>query len=341
MPVDEMRKRIDWVIQASGECDLVNITGGEPTLHPQIFDIIKACKRSEIGRITLNSNGVVLARDYSFCERLRELDVYVILSINTLSSSSSIRIHGQDLVETKLRAIENLSRAGVRVTLLNVLIRDENEDVLGKLLDLMRAHDNILSLTVQTMTYTGQGGGRFARAKHIPIDVAAQMLCRSLDGEIMPTDFISRPSAHPLCYSISYLFKLENNFFPFTRILSTPEMHEKLKHSYLFRAEDNHDFFIDMVNRLYARGQSEVLPKFKQLIRTLFPENRTLSHFERQRKAESSVRTIYLHAHMDEDTFDCSRAAMCPDMVPSETGRLIPACTYNLFYRQKDEHFYV
>ena len=52
------------------------------------------------------------------------------------------------------------------------------------------------------------------------------------------------------------------------------------------------------------------------------------------------MRTVYLHAHMDEDTFDCSRAMLCPDLVPAEPGRLIPACTYNLFYRMKDERFY-
>jgi hypothetical protein len=31
---------------------------------------------------------------------------------------------------------------------------------------------------------------------------------------------------------------------------------------------------------------------------------------------------------------------LCPDLVPVEPGRLIPACTYNLFYRMKDERFY-
>ena len=43
---------------------------------------------------------------------------------------------------------------------------------------------------------------------------------------------------------------------------------------------------------------------------------------------------------MDEDTFDCSRAMLCPDLVPAEPGRLIPACTYNLFYRMKDDRFF-
>ena len=62
---------------------------------------------------------------------------------------------------------------------------------------------------------------------------------------------------------------------------------------------------------------------------------------ERQRLAEASVRTIYLHAHMDEDTFDCSRAMLCPDLVPTGPGRLVPACTYNLFYRMQDERFFI
>jgi uncharacterized radical SAM superfamily Fe-S cluster-containing enzyme len=62
--------------------------------------------------------------------------------------------------------------------------------------------------------------------------------------------------------------------------------------------------------------------------------------FERQRIAESAVRTVYIHAHMDEDTFDCSRAMMCPDLVPASPGRLIPGCTYNLFYRLQDERFH-
>ena len=67
----------------------------------------------------------------------------------------------RDLTEVKQQAIENLARAGVRMTLLQVLIRDVNENALPHLFELMRTNENILSLTIQTMTYTGQGGGRF------------------------------------------------------------------------------------------------------------------------------------------------------------------------------------
>ena len=35
MPVEEMRRTVDWIIESSGRVDLINITGGEPTLHPR------------------------------------------------------------------------------------------------------------------------------------------------------------------------------------------------------------------------------------------------------------------------------------------------------------------
>ena len=76
------------------------------------------------------------------------------------------------------------------------------------------------------------------------------------------------------------------------------------------------------------------------MVERLFPAGRPLDDFQRQQIAESAVRTIYIHSHMDEDTFDCSRAMLCPDLVPAEPGRLIPACTYNLFYRRQDLRFF-
>lgn len=341
MSTAEMQRTVDWIVESSGPVDLINITGGEPTLHPQILDILDCCRRPEIGRVTMNSNGIRLAEDVELCEQLAERNVYVILSLNTFDSAVSQRLHGRDVVDTKLRAIENLTRAGVRMTLLNVLVRNENEDAIGGILKLMQQSDNILSLTIQTMTYTGQGGGRFARAPHVPVDEAARIVCEQSDGQLEFGDFVSRPSAHPLCYLICYMLKSSGGFLPFTRLASRQRIEALLRDSYLIRADADGAFFTDIVNDLYAGGETELLGLLRTLVTRLYPEHRTLSVAERQRLAESAVRTVYIHAHMDEDTFDCSRAMLCPDLVPAEPGRLIPACTYNLFYRMQDERFYV
>ena len=341
MPVDEMRRVVDWVVESSGAVDLINVTGGEPTLHPDILEILRCCQRPEIGRVTMNSNGIALAEDAALCDALAEMGVYVILSFNTFDPATSVKIHGRDLVETKLKAIENLTRAGARMTLLNVMIRDVNEDSIAGLLDLMRQNERILSLTIQTMTYTGQGGANFPRMRQIPADEATQILCAQSGGMLEFSDFMPRPAAHPLCYSICYMLKHENAFLPFARFASRERIAELLKDSYLIRLEDEDAFFRDAMNDLYARGEAEKLKVFRRLIEELFPPGGAPSVFARQRIAESAVRTIYIHSHMDEDTFDCSRAMLCPDLVPAEPGKLVPACTYNLFYRMQDSRFYV
>lgn len=340
-PVEEMQHTVDWIVESSGPVDLINITGGEPTLHPQLLDILRICRRPEIGRITMNSNGLRLAEDPALCEQLAELGVYIILSFNTFDSQVSERLHGRDLTEIKLKAIANLTRAGTRMTLLNVMIADTNEDAIPHLLDLMQNNDHILSLTVQTMTYTGQGGGGFARTRHLPVDEAARIICGQSDGRIAFNDFVTRPSAHPLCYLICYMLKTDESLLPFARFARREDIERLIADSYLIRAGREHDFFKQVIDELYAQDLTEHLAKLRRLVEELYPAGRPLTEFDRQRVAESAVRTIYVHAHMDEDTFDCSRAMMCPDLVPAEPGRLIPACTYNLFYRMKDERFFV
>jgi uncharacterized radical SAM superfamily Fe-S cluster-containing enzyme len=340
MPVEEMRKTVDWIIESSERVDLINVTGGEPTLHPQIIEILRCCKRPEIGRITLNSNGLRLAQDRDLCEQLAELGVYVILSFNTFDPNTALELHGKDVVEAKLKAVDNLTQAGVKLTLLHVMMRNKTEDAIKGILELMRSNDSILSLTIQTMTYTGQGGGRWPVRSHIPVDQAAHIVCEHSGDMLESSDFLPRPSAHPLCYLTCYMLKSGGNFLPFARFASAEKILELMTDSYLIRLEGGDDFFREVIDDQYARGMTEYLKVFRKLIETLYPQHKSLDMFERQRLAESFVRTVYIHAHMDEDTFDCSRAMLCPDLVPTEPGRLVPACTYNLFYRMKDERFY-
>ena len=78
----------------------------------------------------------------------------------------------------------------------------------------------------------------------------------------------------------------------------------------------------------------------RRLVERMYPPGRSLSGAQRQAAAEQSLLAVYLHSHMDEDTLDLARLAVCPDQVPDPEGRLIPACAYNLFYRQKDPRFW-
>jgi len=338
----ELRQILDGVLEHSGPVDLVNVTGGEPTLHPELISLLQECQRPRIGRVTINSNGLRLAEDPDLCKALADLGVYVILSLHTLRPERSMTIHGRDVVEAKLRALENLERAGVGTTLLNVLMGGVNEDELGAVITLAGAHPNVRSVTVQTMTYTGQAGGSFDPRNRVPLDAAARLVEEGTGGAMRREHFFPHPSAHPLCYSVAYFLRDGARWRSLTDFLDVETLKDLLAGGYLPKLEDlSAGCFQEAVDRLWAEGGDEALLKrIKELLAELFPAG-GLTPFERQRVAEQSVLTVYLHAHMDEDTLDLGRLAACPDQVPCADGRLVPACAYNLFYRMKDPRFWV
>jgi 7,8-dihydro-6-hydroxymethylpterin dimethyltransferase len=173
------------------------------------------------------------------------------------------------------------------------------------------------------------------------VDEGARVVCRHSGGSLAFEDFLPRPAAHPLCYLTCYLLKSGRQLLPFARFAPRETLLSWMADSYLMRLDREDPFFRDVINDLHARGDGAQLKLFRGLIERLYPAGGGVTPFERQKRAESCVRTVYIHTHMDEDNFDCSRAMLCPDLVPSEPGKLIPACTYNLFYRMKDERFYV
>ncbi len=338
----ELRPLLDNLIARVGPLDLVNITGGEPTLHPDLLGLLQECKRPEIGRITMNSNGLRVASDEDLCRALAELRIYVVLSFDTFQAERALKIHGRDVTSQKLRALENLQRFGIGTTLLNVMIRGLNDDEIGDIIQLAKTHPIVRSVTVQTMTFTGNGGRNFQPREAMPLDGAAHAIERATSGEMRADDFFPHSSAHPLCYSVAYYLKDGQSYRSLSDFFAPEELRSMLAHAYLLRpGDDGEKLFRDAIDRLWAEGDREhLLPAVRGLVDRIYPPGKALGSAERQGAAEQSLLAVYLHSHMDEDTLDLARLAVCPDQVPDTAGRLIPACAYNLFYRQRDPRFW-
>ena len=80
MSVEEIRELVDNAVRDQGQIGVLTLSGGEPTIHPQFFEILSLLDRPEIGRINLNSNGRRMVQDAGFVDRLRRFPkVYVSL----------------------------------------------------------------------------------------------------------------------------------------------------------------------------------------------------------------------------------------------------------------------
>ncbi|MET0064701.1 MAG: radical SAM protein, partial [Candidatus Thiodiazotropha endolucinida] len=338
--VEETRRIIGHILDHSRGVQLINLTGGEPTLHPQLFEIIEACKQEGIGRVTMNTNGLKIAGDRRFAERIKDAGVQLVLSLDTLDPENSRRIHGKDITKAKRKCLEALETLEIPTTLLPVCIKGVNETDVVEIVHNYFHKPFVRSITIQNMTYTGENGSLFEPREHITLDEVEALLVRP--GHIARSDFFPLSAYHPLCYSAAYYLMDGETMIPLAELFEPEQLAELTADTYFI--DPLHDFsiaFRDGINRLWAAGADQTrLHQLRDFLTELYPEGNPLTSQQRQQILEQRVKMILIHPHMDRDNFDIDRVSSCGDLVPDELGRMVPACAYNLLYRQRDPRFW-
>jgi uncharacterized radical SAM superfamily Fe-S cluster-containing enzyme len=330
-----------------GELDIVNITGGEPTMHPALFELIAAAKREGIHRVTVCSNGLRLAKDEPFVERLAAADARIALSFDTFDPDADFLLQGAHLIGTKQRCMDLLEKHDVPVTLIPVMTKGVNDHEVGALIRYGLGKRNVRHLEIHTMTYTGQGGRSFDRAGRISMIEVLQQIEATTDGLLTVDDFVPSPCAHPLCYQIAYLLVDPDGgpAIPFTRFMSRDDLYLALSDRLYMEPTPQLEAVMQAtIDRLWAEddpAHARTLELLKRMINAMFPSDRAITPHEAMKAGERAVKAVYVHSHMDEETFDTERAMDCCDSNCYADGKTVPVCNYNVLYRDKEAHFNV
>jgi uncharacterized radical SAM superfamily Fe-S cluster-containing enzyme len=323
---------------------IINLTGGEPTQHPAFERLVELCHEEGIRRITISTHGLRFLKDEWLLARLAKLDARIILSFDSFKADVNRDMLGGRFLEGKLKVLALLEKHDVNTTLLPVLARGVNDEEVGAFIELALRKTCIRSVELHTLTFTGQGGLTFARrGRYTTYDVLADIE-RQTHGGLRITDFVPSPSAHPLCYLVTYLLQLEDGrWLPFPRFMDRSDLRALITGSlYLEPTAEVEQRLQDVINRLWsgegACPDSElVLATLKGLIKRMFAPG--LPSSERTRVAERSSKAVYVHSHMDEETFDTDRIRQCCVGIREPDGTNIPSCAYNVLYRNRDSRF--
>lgn len=320
---------------AAPERRILNVTGGEPTLHPQLLPILERCVAEGIARVTLSTHGLRLARDEALVRRLGELGIRVILSFDSFDEATNTDMLGGAFGEAKRRALDLLERYHVDTSLLPVLAKGRNLHEAGLFVSYMLEHDHIRSLEFHPMTFTGQGGARYDRHARLTADEA--LVAVASQCGLHMDDFVPSPLAHPLCYQCCYLLRTDAGvWLPFTRFMRRDQLRELLRDGlYLLPGPRMDTVFQEVIDALWSgefdcAQADDVLVTLRRLLTG--PSGGA-------RAAEVCTRAIYIHTHMDEESFDTDRVRLCPVGIREADGRNVPSCSYNVLYRESDTRF--
>lgn len=341
MELATFQKIVDGLVEAEGVCETIALSGGEPSSHPQILDLLRIACRPEIGRVVLITNGIRLGKDREFAQALKDMGIYIGLQLDGFTAEVHTAIRGKDLVKEKNAALAMIYALDLPTQLIFVATRGVNDHQIGQVVELFLSKPQFLSLNFQPVAYTGHGGGTFV---HDPMDrLTIPGVIRNIDaqtgGKVGYTDFFPLPCSHPQCVSLTYLLRLDDGTsIPFARFVDFEKHATLLRSSATLPATPEvEDALADVIHEVFARQDEiergpEILRALRRCLDEMFPQ-KPLTAAEQFRASERQSKSIFLHHYMDRHDFDLERLRKCCHHYPQIDGKIMPACGFNMFHR--------
>lgn len=322
----EVEAMMDALVASEAEPDLLQISGGEPTLHPQIMEILRLAKTKPIRHLMLNTNGLRIARDKAFVAELATLkpgfEVY--LQFDSLRPEALQDLRGADLSRIRIQALENLEEHGISTTLVSVIKKGVNEGDIGATIDFALGWKCVRGITFQPVQQAGRNEGYDPALHRFTLsDIRARVI--EADNPFMAADMIPLP-CNPESISVGYGLRKGRDVAPITGFFPREVMVDELPNAISFEKYPNlrariTDFFSLSSNEANASERLNALfcclPEF--------PAQQSIGYEDLFR--------IAIVEFLDPYNFCLSRVKRSCVHFVTPQGKIIPFDTYNLFYR--------
>ena len=231
VPLTTVLANVDQrLARENGKLDVVMVSGGEPTLHPDLLALLSALADRPINRILLNTNGIRIAKDDGLLQFLHEqrdrIEIY--LQYDGQRAETSRHLRGGDVVRFKEEAVDRLSQAGVFTTLVMTAALGVNDDEIGDVVRRCFATPYVAGVNIQPVFGSGRISG-IDPTNRLTHTGALARLGPQTDGLVDWQDLTALPCSHPHCCSVGYFVKTDkDDWRSLTRIIGHEQMKEYL-----------------------------------------------------------------------------------------------------------------
>lgn len=214
--LEQIRTMYQAALNSNKFCS-VQLSGGEPTVREDLPEIIKLGKDMGVVHLQVNTNGIRIANDIEFLKKMKAAGLDLIyLQFDGITDDIYQVTRGRDIMDIKLRAIENCEKLGIGVLLVPVVIPGLNLHRLGEIIDFAKAHiPTIKGVHFQPVSYFGRYPGQTppdeSRCGLSDVLHALDEQCEELSME----HFVPRKQFDPHCdFSSTYYLNEENRLVP-------------------------------------------------------------------------------------------------------------------------------
>ena len=316
---------LDTLVRSEGEPDLVQFSGGEPTLHPEFFDILAAAKRRPIRHLMINTNGIRIAREPGFAERLAQFmprfEVY--LQFDSLDPAALMNLRGADLSRIRIEALEALERANVSTTLVVTVKKGVNDGHIADIVRFALQWRCVRGVTFQPIQDAGRNDGFAPGRDRI---VLSEIRRRIADAGVFTLDDLIPLPCNPDQICIGYGLRNGGSVIPVTSLLPRELFVAEVPNTVTFEA------FPELRRRIFdllslSTAQADTSDRLASLLCCL-----PLAAVPADVTYENTFRVV-ISQFLDRFNFDLgSVKRSCVHFVEPD-GRIYPFDTFNTFYR--------
>lgn len=332
--LDEIKTMLDTIVANEKEPDVVQISGGEPTIHPQFFEILDYAKSLPIRHLMLNTNGIKIAKEEGFAERLKTYapDFEIYLQFDSFENSVLRELRGADLNTIREQAIANLNAVNLSTTLVVTLQKGLNDHEIGKIIDYALLQKCVRGVTLQPTQIAG-------RLEHFNPETD-RMTLTEVRRKIMEQtsvfnsdDLIPVP-CNPDALVMGYALKLGGEVFPLTRYINPTDLLDNSKNTIIYEQDESlHGKMIE----LFSTGNSvEVAEENLKSIMCCLP------NIDAPNLGYDNLFRVIIMQFIDAYNFDVRAIKKSCVHIVDKDNKIIPFETMNLFYRDdKKQHLEV
>jgi uncharacterized radical SAM superfamily Fe-S cluster-containing enzyme len=234
-------ERLDAFLAARGPLDVLQISGGEPTIHPELLSILDEVRQRPVDHVMINTNGLELGRHASLAAELakRKPKLELYLQLDGLDANSHVALRGRDLLEEKRAAIEAVIAHDIPTTLVCTVVDGVNDHELGELLRLGLRIPTLRGITYQPATFAGRYTlDKQALERMTAADVIARIEAQT-DGTFAGDDFKPLPCGDPNCCQFTFAVRRgEDDAIPVTRLIEYDEVADQLADTIAFTSDN-------------------------------------------------------------------------------------------------------
>lgn len=324
--LEQIETLLDAVVRNEGKPDVVQLSGGEPTLHPDFFDVLEAAKRRPIKHLMVNTNGLRIAQEDGFAERLASyapgLEVY--LQFDSLEAEPLRVLRGGDLRWVREKALEKLNALNLSTTLVVTIKRGVNDAEIGRIIDFALQQPSVRGVTLQPIQAAGRLDG-FDPTQHRLTLTEVRRRILEQSTVFTPEDIIPVP-CHPDSLAMAYALKLGGEVVPLTGLMDPKILIEGGRNTVLYEQDET---LKQAVFGLFSTNHSpeSQATSLRDLLCCL-PQVAMPNEL-----GYANVFRLMIVQFIDAHSFDVRSVKKTCVHIVHPDGRLIPFDTYNLFYR--------